>query len=155
MRRILVESARRKRRIKRGGDLERQEFYEDQFKTFKSIGGEVWLYNGVSKLIMDALGSEYVEMHKARMSKIKNNINYRVIVEEGDATFFGSDYAHYRWLPKEQFNDKTIFVYGSKVGIVNFEGDLTVILIDQDDFADTLRILMKNMWEHNAKEPLA
>ncbi len=130
-----------------------QEFYEDQYKTFKAEGGDIWLYNGVSKHIMDALGQGYVEMHKARMSKIKNNINYRVIVEEGDDTFFGADYAHYRWLPKEQFNDKTIFVYGSKVGLVNFDNDTTVILIEQKEFADTLRRLMENMWEMNAKEP--
>jgi DNA-binding XRE family transcriptional regulator len=130
-----------------------QEFYEDQYKTFKAEGGDIWLYNGVSKLIIDALGMDYVEMHKARMSKIKNKINYRVIVEEGDATFFGSDYAHYRWLPKEQFNDKTIFVYGSKVGLVNFDDDITVVLIEQKEFADTLRRLMENMWDMNAKEP--
>lgn len=130
-----------------------QEFYEDQYKTFKSEGGDVWLYNGVSTLIMDALGLDYVEMHKARMSKIKANINYRVIVEEGDATFFGSDYAHYRWLAKEQFNNKTIFVYGSKVALVNFDDDITVILIEQAEFADTLRRLMENMWDMNAKEP--
>jgi len=130
-----------------------QEFYEDQFKTFKSVGGDIWLYNGVSKLIMDALGLEYVEMHKACMEKIRNNFNYRVIVEEGDDTFFGSGYASYRWLPKEQFNDKTIFVYGAKVGIVNFEGDITVILIEQEAFADTLRLLMENMWNQSAREP--
>lgn len=129
------------------------EFYEDQYKTFKAVGGDIWLYNGVSKLIIDALGPDYVEMHKSRMSKIKKNINYRVIVEEGDDTFFGADYAHYRWLSKEQFNDKTIFVYGSKVGIVNFDNDITVILIDQEEFAGTLRMLMENMWEQNAREP--
>ncbi len=130
-----------------------QEFYEDQYKSFKSIGGDVWLYNGVSKNVIDGLGSDYVEMHKARMSKIKANINYRVIVEEGDATMFGSDYAHYRWLPKEQFNDKTIYVYGSKVGLVNFDNDITVVLIDQQEFADTMRMLFDNMWNMNAKEP--
>lgn len=130
-----------------------QEFYEDQYKTFKAEGGNIWLYNGVSELIINALGVDYIEMHKARMSKIKAKINYRVIVEEGDATFFGSDYAHYRWLPKEQFNDKTIFVYGSKVGLVNFDDDITVILIDQKEFAETLRRLMENMWDMNAKEP--
>jgi len=130
-----------------------REFYEDQYKSYKSRGGDIWLYNGVSKTIIDSLGVDYVEMHKARMSKIKANFNYRVIVEEGDATFFGSDYAHYRWLPKEKFNNKTIFVYASKVGLVNFEDDITVILIDQLDFADTMRLFLENIWSLIAREP--
>lgn len=129
-----------------------REFYEDQYKIFRTIGGDCWLYNGVSKDVMEALGDEYVEMHKARMLKIKSKINYRIILEEGDSIMFGKKYAHYRWLPKKQFNNKTIFVYGPKVGLVNFDNDITVILIDQKEFSDTMRMLFENMWTMNTKE---
>lgn len=129
-----------------------REFYEDQFKVIQAEGGDLWLYNGVSELVMNGLGKDYVEMHKNRMSKIKDRFTYRVIVEEGDATMFGSDYAHYRWVPKDQFNNKTIFVYGPYVALVNFESELTVTCIHQREFADTMRQLMLNSWDR-AEEP--
>lgn len=129
-----------------------RDFYEYHWGIIRRFGGELWLYNGVSKLIIDALGADYIEMHKARMSEIKHRIQYRVIVEEGDATFFGSDYAHYRWISKETFNDKTIFVFGPCVAFVTFDGNLTVTVIEQKDIADTLRNLMKNSWDQ-AWEP--
>ena len=124
-----------------------KEFYEDQYQIIKNEGGDLWLYNGVSEFVVNGLGKDYVAMHKDRMSKIKSRFTYRVIVEEGDATMFGSDYAEYRWVSKDQFNDKTIFVYGSYVALVNFEGDLTVTCIEQREFADTMRQLMLNSWE--------
>ena len=129
-----------------------REFYEDSFEVIKNEGGDIWLYNGVSELVMSGLGPEYVAMHKERMSKIQDRFTYRVIVEQGDNTMFGADYAEYRWVPKEQFNDKTIFVYGPYVALVNFDGDLTVTSIHQREFADTMRQLMLNSWD-NAEIP--
>jgi transcriptional regulator with XRE-family HTH domain len=129
-----------------------RDFYEFQFDVIRREGGDLWLYNGVSKLIMDALGADYVSMHRNRMSEIKHRFRYRVIVEEGDDTFFGSDYAHYRWVSKNTFNDKTIFVFGSCVAFVNFEGDISVILIQETEIADTIRNLMENSW-NKAWEP--
>ena len=64
MRRILVESARRKRRIKRGGDLERQEFYEDQI-----VAPEV----NDDLLELDAVISRFEQAHprKAQLVKLR------------------------------------------------------------------------------------
>jgi len=124
-----------------------REFYEDLFKVAKEEGGDLWLYNGVSKLVIEGLGEDYVKMHKERMTKLKGRFTYRVILEEGDDIMFGSEYAHYRWISKDQFNDKTIFVYGPYVALVNFEGELTVTCIHQREFADTMRQLMSNSWD--------
>ncbi len=129
-----------------------RDFYEYQYEVIRKNGGDLWLYNGVSKHFMDSLGADYIEKHKARMSALKSRINYRVIVAEGDDTFFGSDYAKYRWVSKETFNDKTIFVFGPCVAFVNFEGDINVTLIEEKDIAETMRQLMENSW-HKAHDP--
>lgn len=91
-------------------------------------------------------------MHIERMSKIKGKFTYKVIVAEGDNTFFGSDYAEYRWVPKETFNDKTIFVFGPCVAFVNFDDEINVIVIDEKGIADTQRQLMQTSW-NKAWEP--
>lgn len=129
-----------------------RDFYEYQFDIIRKFGGELWLYNGVSSIIVDALGADYVDMHKKRMSAIKHRITYRVIVEEGDSTFFGSDYAHYRWVSKETFNNKTIFVFGPCVAFVNFDDEITVRVLNEPEAADTIRNLMENSWS-KAWEP--
>jgi RNA polymerase sigma factor (TIGR02999 family) len=50
MRRILVEAARRKRRLKRGGDLERQPLEEDQIAAPEEAGDLIELDAALEKL---------------------------------------------------------------------------------------------------------
>ena len=99
------------------------------------------------------LGPEYVELQKERMDKIKNNFRYRVIVAEGDDVFFGATYCEYRWCPREHFNDKTFFVYGSKVAFANFDHDeCMVTVIDQGEVAESQCLLFDLFWRFVAIE---
>ncbi len=130
-----------------------RDFYDDLYETARTVGGDICLFNGVSDLVTGWLGAEHVAAQKARMDKIKNNFSYRVIVAEGDDVFFGADYCEYRWCPKEHFNDKTFFIYGSKVGFANFDNDDCVVtVIDQKEVADSQRLLFDLFWRFVAIE---
>lgn len=124
-----------------------KDFYDYQYEKLRKFGGDIWLYNGVSQQFIDALGAEFLAVHKERMSKIKDKFTYRVIVEEGDETAFGSDYAEYRTIPSDQFNDKTIFVFCGVLAIVDFSGELTVTVIEQAGVASSISQLMLNSWD--------
>lgn len=135
-----------------------QELYDMLYDTAKTKAEDgskqdIILYNGVSGLVMGALGEDAVKEQKERMSKIANNFRYRVIVEQGDATFFGADYCEYKWLSKEDFNDTTIFVFGSIVAYANFDGNIEVMLIDNQKVADSTRIMFSAVWNHKAINP--
>ena len=124
-----------------------KEFYDFQYEKLRKHGGDIWLYNGVSAQFLDALGSDFLTVHKERMNKIKDKFTYRVIVEEGDKTAFGSGYAEYRSIPSDQFNDKTIFVFCGVLAIVDFSGELTITVIEQAGVASSIGQLMLNSWD--------
>jgi transcriptional regulator with XRE-family HTH domain len=131
-----------------------REFYDDIYEAARTVGGDLCLFNGVSELVLKWLGEDHRARQVERMSKIKDHYRYRVIVEHGDATAFGSDYCQYRWFPPDLFNDKTIFIYGSKVAFVNFDNDdVQVLVIDQQEISDTQRLFFNHVWDHIAKEP--
>ena len=130
-----------------------REFYDLLYQTAKTVGGDIILYNGVSELVVNALGAEAVAEQKARMQKIKNNYQYRVIVEEGDSTFFGADYCEYKWLPKKHFNDSTLFVFGSYFSVVDFSNDVEILIIDNQKVADSQKLFFEQVWDNVAVEP--
>ncbi|MEM7619994.1 MAG: hypothetical protein AAF228_05965 [Pseudomonadota bacterium] len=138
-------------RILNGRDGFRQ-MYEDLYKTAKNEGGEIRVYNGVSKLVIDGLGASYVDMHKKRMFAIRDKINSRTFVERGDNVFFGNQYSHYRWFPPEHFNRRAIFLYGEKVAFVDFGEEIQTQLHNDKDLAETIRFLLDLAWEHIAEE---
>ncbi len=139
-------------RILRGQEGFR-EMYDDIYKTVQHGHAEITLFNGVSQLVLDGLGSDFLKMHIARMQKAKDNFRFRVIVEEEDTSYLGNTYCEYKWFPTERFNDKTIYTYGDKLAFVNFEGEVMVTLFDQKELADTMRFYFDLAWDSVAMEP--
>jgi len=134
------------------GNAEFREFYNDLYETAKSIGGDICLCNGSSKLVTNALGADFVKLQQKRMEKIKANFTYRVIFAEGDGVFFGDSYCKYRWISSKFFNETAIFIYGEKVGFATFkDNDVCVVVHDDANIAETLRNTFDFYWL-NAEE---
>jgi len=131
------------------------EMYEDYYKTIAVDKDfrDFWLYNGISYVVADALGEGYREMHVERMIPYLDKLHMRVVIKQGDDIYWGSDYAYYRWISNKYFNDKTIYVYGSRVALIDFNNEITINLIDSDEFADTQRLFLSTIWETKAFEP--
>jgi transcriptional regulator with XRE-family HTH domain len=135
------------------GATEFRLFYDDIYTTAKKQGGEIALFNGVPSLLIKWLGEDFYKMHTARMTKIKNNFDFKVIIQEEDKQFIGSSFATYRWFPTELFHNKTIYIYGDKVAFIDFqEDDVNVIAIEQKEFSESERVLFQIAWNHVAKE---
>ncbi len=146
-------------RLQRGGIRRYQgagefrEFFDDIYETAKSVGGDICLFNGVPTALVRWLGQSFYIMHAERMAKIKGNFRFRVIIEETDSNLIGASFATYRWFPRDLFRDRTIYVYGGKVGILSFrDDDVQVVVIDQAEFAESLLILFEIAWETVARE---
>jgi DNA-binding XRE family transcriptional regulator len=127
--------------------------YRQMYSAIRRGHKDLWLYNGVSHLVANALGDEFIAKHREVMAELEGQFNWRVVVEEGDDAFWGNKYAYYRWIPKEYFNNKTIYVYGNTVAIVDFEDGIRINLTHSKDVTDTMRLFLETTWEAKAYDP--
>lgn len=131
-----------------------QSFFDDVYETVKRSGGDICLFNGVPKKLIQWLGEDFYKMHIARMNEIKENFTFRIIVEQDELMFIANAFAQYRWFPKEKFNDKTIYCYGNNLAFMNFSKDnVRVVVIKQADIAESFRTLFDIAWENVAMVP--
>lgn len=136
----------------RGSDDFRR-FFDDIYLTAKNEGGSICLFNGVPPLLIKWLGSEWYKAHAERMREIKDKFTFNVIVNEDESGLIGSSFANYRFFPKELFSNKTIYIYGNKIGFINFsEADVDVTVLEQADTANAMRVLFDISWQEVARE---
>ncbi|MCI5061224.1 MAG: helix-turn-helix transcriptional regulator, partial [Alphaproteobacteria bacterium] len=103
------------------------EFMDDVYETMKT-GGEVLVNNVDESDFIKWIGDQ-AESHVKRMREIKN-LNFRILVEEGDDNTVASSYASYRALPKEQFGTVPLYLYGDKTALIVFgEDDVEVFVV--------------------------
>ena len=127
--------------------------YRQMYSAIRRGQGDLWLYNGVSHLVADALGEEFILQHREVMMELEGQFSWRVVVEEGDDAFWGYQYAYYKWIPKEYFNNKTIYVYGNTVAIVDFDSEVRINLTHSQDVTETMRLFLETTWEAKAYDP--
>jgi DNA-binding XRE family transcriptional regulator len=127
--------------------------YQQLYTSIRQGNGDLWLYNGVSHLVADGLGQDFIKTHQQIMNDMSGRFGWRVVVEEGDDAFWGHKYAYYKWIPKKHFNNKTIYVYGNTVAIVDFEDGIRINLTHSKDVTDTMRLFLETTWEAKAYDP--
>ena len=132
-----------------------QSFFDDVYETTKLTGADICLFNGVPNKLIEWLGNEFYEMHRARMGVLKN-FKFKIIIEEGDEQFIATGFAEYRWFPKDRFNERTLYCYGGKLAFLNFSKDnVRILVMQQEEIADSFRELFNIAWENVAIVPSA
>jgi len=71
----------------------------------------------------------------------------KAIICEGDTNEYGMDYADYRYVPKDIFPSVTCYVCGNKVGIIAWKERTKIVVIEDEDVADTFRLQFNLLWE--------
>jgi len=129
-------------------------FMDDVYQTAKTTGGDICLFNGKPSLFYKWLDESWYEEHSERMSKEKDNFNLRIIIEEEDKLQIASDFAEYRWFPKELFNERTLYAYGNKIAFMIFEdNNILIRMIENKEFAESFKVLFDIAWKNVAKKP--
>lgn len=139
--------------------------YEDQrgfrmlmdqvFETARDHGGRISLFNGPPRLFLEWLGEDWYVMHAKRMHALRDRIDFRIIVKEGETQLIASGFAQYRCFPEDKFKNRTIYAFGDKVAFLNFEDDLRIVVISQRETVESFHILFDLAWENMATEPVA
>ena len=91
--------------------------YKQMYRSIRLGRSDLWLYNGISHLVADGLGTDFIKEHQAIMGSLDGKFNWRVVVEHGDDAFWGNQYAYYKWMDKSNFIDNN---YTTKINLIAF-----------------------------------
>lgn len=128
----------------------------DGFRTWMNMlydfvsseGGKITLLNGPPGRFIDWLGEDWYAAHAERMRDLGCDIDFRIITEEGEKNFLASGFAEYRWLPKTQFNDRSVYVFGDHSAFFDFnEEELRIVVITQRLIAQTQQMAFDALWD--------
>lgn len=129
------------------------DFYEDIYVTVKNDPGEVVVGNVDERKFQKWLSEENLEIHVSRMRHIEG-LYYKILLREGDTHYLAtSDYAEYRWIPKEHFSPVPFYVYGNKLAILLFDKEPTVIILEYPAVSEAYRVQFKTMWNDSIVPP--
>lgn len=121
------------------------EFYDDIYETVRDAPTEILVSNVDERAFVKTLG-DYAHVHVDRI-KALGNVRYKILVREGDTYIPGSDYAEYKWIPKELFSSVPFYVYGNKLAIMLFDNEPSVILLRYPSIAEAYRVQFYDMWQ--------
>lgn len=130
-----------------------REYMDDVYETARIHGGDICLFNSKPSLWMKYLGKDWCLAHSQRMAELGNKIRVRITAQSGEKEFIiGS--AEHRWLTKDKWREKIFYAYGPKIGFLDFSDDtINITVIEEADFAESLRIMFNAVWEHETVRP--
>lgn len=122
------------------------EFFEEVYKTIELTGiREVFVCNVDERKFAKWHGS-MGDKHLDRMNDMRD-VKYKILTQEGDDYFPAKDYAEYRWLQKQLFSSVPFYVFGKKLGIILFDNEPTIIVLDYPAVTEAYKLQFKGMWE--------
>ncbi len=132
-------------------------FYDHVYKYLSEYGGLVCV-SGVNEKLYVKYQGDFADVHMDRMAELvkrRDDLMMRILVEEGDYNFVASDYAQYRWQPKEYFSPASFYVFGDNLALISFthEPSPLVIFIKSSSLADAYRQSFNQAWSQAIEPP--
>jgi DNA-binding XRE family transcriptional regulator len=130
------------------------QFFDDVYEHVRKFGGLIRQI-GINEDIFTKHMGDCSQIHIDRMSALaKENPRLpkqRAIVQENDYNFDCAAYTTYRWYPKKQFSCVPFYVYGGTLGIMNFQNDqsIKIINIRSTPIAEAYNIQFDDIWERS------
>lgn len=125
-------------------------FYDFVYEYLRDFGGNVYI-SGVDEALYDKYHGAAAKPHIERMAKLykeRDDIKTHILVEEGDYNFTASQYAEYRWQPKEFFSPASFYVFGDRLALISFDNDPAplVIYVKSASLAEAYKHSFKMAW---------
>lgn len=121
-----------------------QKFSKDVYKTLQEDKREILQAYVDDNKFAELLGGEAFP-HVQRMEALGEK-RFKILQKEGDNYFPAKNYAEYRWIPAQQFLAAPFIVFDSKLAIIVFEPDPTIIIINYPIVAETYRLQFHSIW---------
>ncbi len=98
-------------------------FFDMVYEYAQKHGG-TFMQTGVDENVFSEHLGDYSPVHVKRMTQLvteRKDIKFQALIRKGDTNFTCSDYAEYRWLPKNLFEPVPFYVYGDRLAIMSFQ----------------------------------
>ncbi|MBI1300506.1 MAG: helix-turn-helix domain-containing protein [Alphaproteobacteria bacterium] len=126
-------------------------FMEDVYRTTAEHGGEICVSNVDERNWIKWLTKDVYDAHAAKMSVLRTEYYFKIMIQEGDDFFIATDIAEYRHVPASYFTDQSFYVYGNKLALIEFDEDEVLInIIYNPRWAQSFRVLFNYAWENTA-----
>jgi hypothetical protein len=125
-------------------------FYDDVYEAarYARNNQQFCIFNGSSKLVLNMVGKDWYEMHRARMVEVKDNIDFKIIVEKGTTNLIASDFAKYRYWSSDKFVPEIVYIYGDRFAFISFTEDSVDIRVNVNPKqAKAMLYLFQPAWE--------
>ncbi len=123
------------------------DFFEDVYDTLAQNPGTEVLVNNVDERRFVKAHGKQADYHVSRMKQLKD-IEYKVLLKEGDNFFALNDTVEYRWLPKTHFSTVPFYSYGKKLAMLLFEAEPKIIVIDHIAVSEAYRVQFTSIWDN-------
>ena len=130
-----------------------RDFMDDVYKVARECGGDICLLNSRPSLWLRLLGEDWYAMHSRRMAALGDRVRVRIIVEKGERDFILS-FAEHRWSLKDRWRGKVFYVYGPKLGFLDFrENRIQITVLEEAEFSESFKIMYDVVWERETMTP--
>ncbi|MDD3029216.1 MAG: helix-turn-helix transcriptional regulator [Alphaproteobacteria bacterium] len=119
--------------------------------SFVQVSGGVLRQAGIAEERFDQCAEERTTFHRHRMARLVNSrkdIFVQAILNEGDTDFVCTDYADYRWYPRNMPPMVPYYIFGDSVGLFSFgaQNPPKIVLISSFVMAQAFRSQFDEMW---------
>jgi transcriptional regulator with XRE-family HTH domain len=125
-----------------------RDLMDDVYEQAKNVGGKIRLWNARPSNWIKWLGKEWYDNHTKRMQPLLPDISFNVTCEEGDTNFIGGKHSEYRWVPKQIFNEQSIYCFGDRIAFMNFEeNEVNIYVLNSREFNNSFCLLFDMVWD--------
>jgi transcriptional regulator with XRE-family HTH domain len=134
------------------GQKGHQSFMSLVYKVAKEEGGEFCVSNVDERIFTERHGKGEDDAYMQKMAQIKDNFTFKILIQEGDTHLVASDYAEYRWIPKESFHQVPFYTFGNYLAFLIFDTQTIIHVINNPEIASAQRTQFNFVWK-KAKKP--
>lgn len=122
-------------------------FFDDVYEIAKTSENPDICITNVNEAQYEHWLGSYEPIHVKRMAALAGSAKLRVLVRENDTHLTSTAYCEYRWVPKEDFADVSLYLYGDKSALIEFtERDVHVTLVENKAVTNSLRKMFELGW---------
>lgn len=128
------------------------DFFDHVYQTVLSGSPEIYACN-IDETVFEKWSGSRATEHLQRMQNIAG-LSCKVLLREGDNNFIASNYAEYKWLPRDLFSAVPFYVFGNKLAIILFNEEPKVIVLKNQAVTEAYKKQFMGLWEM-ALKPVA
>lgn len=126
-------------------------FFDQVYEFLKNHGGLVCVSGVDEEQFAEHHGTDHADGHIKRMKKLvekRDDIEFRVLLREGDTNFMANSYCTYRWQDSDSFVPTPFYVYGDSLVLITFESDPApkIMIIKSEAFSAAYKKQFNVAW---------